>query len=113
MIEVKNMSFSYPGQKERVFDGFSLRIEESKIYGLLGKNGTGKSTLLYLIAGLLRPQAGSVCCCDTATDKRHAEALEEMFLVPEEFELPAIRGTDGAVLSEVQPGADGSLPEGL
>ena len=90
MIEVKNMSFSYPGQKERVFDGFSLRIEESKIYGLLGKNGTGKSTLLYLIAGLLRPQAGSVCCCDTATDKRHAEALEEMFLVPEEFELPAM-----------------------
>ena len=68
MIEVKNMSFSYPGQKERVFDGFTLRIEESKIYGLLGKNGTGKSTLLYLIAGLLRPQAGSVCCCDTATD---------------------------------------------
>ena len=90
MIEVKNMSFSYPGQKERVFDGFSLRIEESKIYGLLGKNGTGKSTLLYLIAGLLRPQAGSVCCCDTATDKRYAEALEEMFLVPEEFELPAM-----------------------
>ena len=67
MIEVNNISFSYPGQKERVFDGFSLRVEESKIYGLLGKNGTGKSTLLYLIAGLLRPQAGSVCCCNTAT----------------------------------------------
>ena len=43
MIEVNNISFSYPGQKERVFDGFSLRVEESKIYGLLGKNGTGKS----------------------------------------------------------------------
>ena len=76
-----------------MFDGFSLRIEESKIYGLLGKNGTGKSTLLYLIAGLLRPQAGSVCCCNTATyatDKRQAEMLEEIFLVPEEFELPAM-----------------------
>ena len=93
MIEVNNISFSYPGQKERVFDGFSLRVEESKIYGLLGKNGTGKSTLLYLIAGLLRPQAGSVCCCNTATyatDKRQAEMLEEIFLVPEEFELPAM-----------------------
>ena len=93
MIEVNNISFSYPGQKERVFDGFSLRVEESKIYGLLGKNGTGKSTLLYLIAGLLRPQAGSVCCCSTATYatyKRQAEVLEDMFLVPEEFELPAM-----------------------
>ena len=90
MIEVNNMSFSYPGQKERVFEGFSLRVEESKIYGLLGKNGTGKSTLLYLIAGLLRPQAGSVCCCNTATDKRQTEMLEEIFLVPEEFELPAM-----------------------
>ena len=93
MIEVNNISFNYPGQKERVFDGFSLRVEESKIYGLLGKNGTGKSTLLYLIAGLLRPQAGSVCCCNTATyatDKRQAEMLEEIFLVPEEFELPAM-----------------------
>ena len=93
MIEVSNISFSYPGRKERVFDGFSLRLEENKIYGLLGKNGTGKSTLLYLIAGLLRPQAGSVCCCSTATYatyKRQAEALEDMFLVPEEFELPAM-----------------------
>ena len=93
MIEVSNISFNYPGQKERVFDGFSLRLEENKIYGLLGKNGTGKSTLLYLIAGLLRPQAGSVCCCNTATyatDKRQAEMLEEIFLVPEEFELPAM-----------------------
>ncbi len=90
MIEVNNMSFSYPGQKERVFDSFSLRVEESKIYGLLGKNGTGKSTLLYLVAGLLRPQAGSVCCCNTATYKRQAELLQEIFLVPEEFELPSM-----------------------
>ena len=76
MIEVSNISFSYPHQKERVFDGFSLRLEENKIYGLLGKNGTGKSTLLYLIAGLLRPKTGSVCCAGIATYKRPAEMLE-------------------------------------
>ena len=93
MIEVNSISFKYAGQKDLVFDNFSLRLEENNIYGLLGKNGTGKSTLLYLIAGLLRPQAGSVCCCNTATyatDKRQAEMLEEIFLVPEEFELPAM-----------------------
>ena len=89
-IEVNNISFRYPGQKERVFDGFNLQLEENKIYGLLGKNGTGKSTLLYLIAGLLRPQGGSVCCDGIATYKRQAEVLEEIFLVPEEFELPSM-----------------------
>ena len=90
MIEVNNISFCYPGRKERVFDDFSLRLEENKIYGLLGKNGTGKSTLLYLIAGLLRPKSGSVCYDGIETYKREAGVLEEIFLVPEEFDLPSM-----------------------
>ena len=90
MIEVKNMSFGYPGQKERVFKNFSLKLEEDRIYGLLGKNGTGKSTLLYLISGLLRPDSGTVCYDGMTTYKRQAEVLSEIFLVPEEFELPSM-----------------------
>ena len=90
MIEVSNISFSYPHQKERVFDGFSLRLEENKIYGLLGKNGTGKSTLLYLIAGLLRPKSGKVSVDGIDAYERRAEMLAEIFLVPEEFELPSM-----------------------
>ena len=89
-IEVSNISFSYPGQKERVFDGFDLRLEENKIYGLLGKNGTGKSTLLYLIAGLLWPTSGTVRCDSVDAYRREAGILVEMFLVPEEFDLPAM-----------------------
>ena len=91
MIEVNNIHFSYPGQKERVFSGFSLRLEENKIYGLLGKNGTGKSTLLYLLSGLLRPATGSVCCDGFTAFKRDFQMLREIFLVTEEFEMPAIR----------------------
>ena len=60
MIELKNVSFKYPGQRSLVFDDFSLTLSENNIYGLLGKNGTGKSTLLYLLSGLLRAQKGSV-----------------------------------------------------
>ena len=41
MIEVQNISFKYAGGKRLVFDDFSLKLEENKIYGLLGKNGTG------------------------------------------------------------------------
>lgn len=90
MIEINNMSFRYPGQKEQVFSNFSLKLEENKIYGLLGKNGTGKSTLLYLVAGLLRPFAGTVCVDGIDAFKRCPSVLEEMFLVPEEFDLPSM-----------------------
>ena len=90
MINVNNINFKYAGQKRLVFDNFSLTLEENQIYGLLGKNGTGKSTLLYLLSGLLRPTAGTVCCDGVATYKRQAGMLSRIFLVTEEFELPAI-----------------------
>ena len=91
MIEVNHISFKYAGSKHLVFDDFSLTLEENRIYGLLGKNGTGKSTLLYLISGLLRPSCGSVCCDGIATKKREPETLRDIFFVTEEFEMPAIR----------------------
>ena len=89
MIEVSNISFKYAGQKDLVFDDFSLTLKQDNIYGLLGKNGTGKSTLLYLISGLLRPAKGSVCFDGVETRKRLPETLQEIFIVPEEFDLPA------------------------
>ena len=90
MINVQNISFHYKGQKTLVFDGFSLQLEENRIYGLLGKNGTGKSTLLYLLSGILRPSHGSVSCDGIAAHKRQPEMLRDIFLVTEEFEMPAI-----------------------
>ena len=90
MIQINNISYHYPDQKKPVFSNFSLSLSQGRIYGLLGKNGTGKSTLLHLIAGLLRPQAGSVCCNNMATYKRLPEVLSDMFIVSEDFELPAI-----------------------
>ena len=90
MIEVKNISFKYAGQKDLVFDDFSLELKQDNIYGLLGKNGTGKSTLLYLISGLLRPKKGSVCFDGIETKLRKPEVLSEVFIVPEEFDLPAM-----------------------
>ena len=90
MIEVKNISFKYAGQKHLVFDDFSLTLKQDNIYGLLGKNGTGKSTLLYLISGLLRPKTGTVCFDSVETRFRKPETLSEIFIVPEEFDLPSM-----------------------
>ena len=91
MINVQNISFHYKGQKALVCDGFSFQLEEDRIYGLLGKNGTGKSTLLYLLSGLLRPNNGSVSVDGVEARKRQPEMLRDIFLVTEEFELPAMR----------------------
>lgn len=90
MIDVKHLSFSYGRKKQRVFDDFSLALDKGAVYGLLGKNGTGKSTLLYLMTGLLRPQAGQVLYKGVDVSKRYPMTLQDMFLVPEEFALPSV-----------------------
>ena len=88
MLQINEIDFSYGRRKAPVFEHFSLRFEPGHIYGLLGKNGTGKSTLLYLMSGLLRQQRGTVLFEGTDVRLRRPEVLQEMFLVPEEIELP-------------------------
>ena len=90
MIDVNKVSFSYGRKKSKVLDGFSMQLAEGSVYGLLGKNGTGKSTLLYLMAGLLRPQSGQVLYKGAEVTKRYPNILQDMFLVPEEFALPSV-----------------------
>lgn len=87
MIRIENLEYRYPGSRHNVFSGLSLSFGEDKVYGLLGKNGTGKSTLLYLISGLLRRSAGSVTVDGVDTSLHRADTLAEVFLVPEEFSL--------------------------
>ena len=90
MIQIDHLSFAYGGRRPAVFSDFALTLESGGIYGLLGKNGTGKSTLLYLIAGLLRPGRGSVRFLGQETCSRRPELLEELYLLPEEFTLPPV-----------------------
>ena len=90
MIEVENLSFSYGRRKLKVLEDFSMKLDKGSVYGLLGKNGTGKSTLLYLMAGLLRPQTGNVLYKGVDVKKRYPDTLQDMFLVPEEFALPNV-----------------------
>ena len=73
-----------------VLDNFSMSLEKGAVYGLLGKNGTCKSTLFYLMAGLLRPQTGKVLYKGVEVVKREPSTLQDMFLVPEEFALPNV-----------------------
>ena len=89
MLKIENITYGY-NSIHNVLENFSLSYEEPGIYGLLGKNGTGKSTLLYLIMGLLRPKQGEITLSGANTKDRLPEALQEMFIVPEEYNLPSI-----------------------
>lgn len=89
MLEIRDLSFRY-GKTRKVFDGLDLTVDGNKIYGLLGKNGTGKSTLLYLISGLLTPQKGEVLFDGINTRRRLPQTLSGLFLVPDEFDFPSM-----------------------
>ena len=82
MISVKDLSFSY-GSK-RVLNNISLEIKGGNIYGLLGENGVGKTTLLTLLAGLKKPLKGSIDTDGRAPENRLPSFLAEQFYLPDE-----------------------------
>lgn len=90
MIQIQNLSYKYSGASENVFDGLSLEFGEGRIYGLLGRNGVGKSTLLYLLSGLLMPRQGRIVINGQEPRLRQPSLLEEVCFVPDEFALPGI-----------------------
>lgn len=58
MIEIKNLTVKYGGRS--VLDGMDLNLEKGKIIGLVGENGTGKSTLMRVLAGLEKNYDGEI-----------------------------------------------------
>ncbi len=90
MIEINHISFKYPGSKHPVFENLSFSLESNHIYGLLGKNSMGKSTLLYLISGLLRPESGEILIDGIPSKNRQPSVLQDIFIVPEEYDMPPV-----------------------
>ena len=58
IVSFKNISLSYG--KRKILDNISFDINQNEILGLLGPNGTGKSTIFNLITGLIKPDHGSI-----------------------------------------------------
>ncbi|MDO1448578.1 ABC transporter ATP-binding protein [Rhodocytophaga aerolata] len=89
MVELNNVNFKYKNKKP-LFTDLNLQLGTGFIYGLLGKNGAGKSTLLKHIAGLLYPQSGQCKVFGYTASQRIPQMLEDIYVIPEEFELPSI-----------------------
>lgn len=63
MIQIKNLGYAYDSKGSAgnyVLKNINMSLEEGRIYGLLGENGVGKTTLLTLLCGLKKPLSGSI-----------------------------------------------------
>ena len=100
IMQVERIAFNYGWRQQKsVFSDFSLSLERGKVYGLLGLNGAGKSTLIYLMAGLLTPKSGRVTIDGCNVRDRLPSTLGNLFVVPEEFELPRMSLKEYATLN--------------
>ncbi|SDG73444.1 ABC-2 type transport system ATP-binding protein [Dyadobacter soli] len=89
MIHLNQVSFGY-GKRKKLFENLNLNLEAGHIYGLLGKNGAGKSSLLRNMAGLLFPTGGKIEVAGYEPRKRQPAFLQDVFFLPEEIYLPSV-----------------------
>ena len=82
MIEIKDLAFSYG--KTPVLKSITTTLEEGRIYGLLGENGVGKTTLLTLLCGLKKVCSGSITTDGENPFYRTPTLLQNQFYLPDE-----------------------------
>lgn len=82
MIEIKDLAFSYGNVP--VLKSITTTLEEGRIYGLLGENGVGKTTLLTLLCGLKRVTSGSITTDGENPFDRTPSLLQNQYYLPDE-----------------------------
>ena len=94
MIEIDNLSFSYG--RNVVLQGITMRMEPGRIYGLLGENGVGKTTLLTLMCGLKAPQVGTVKVGGANPYDREPATLSDQYFLADEVASSGAKAIDWA-----------------
>ena len=86
IVEVKNLRKSY-GEKEAV-KSISFKINENEILGLLGPNGSGKTTTIGMMLGLLKPTSGDILIEGKKIEENRIEILKKINFISPYIELP-------------------------
>lgn len=87
MIQIKNLNFHYQKGKPLI-DNLSTNLQPGQVYGLIGLNGVGKTTLLKLISGLLFPKSGSISTLGYNPSERKVACLSDIYFLTDEVDLP-------------------------
>ena len=82
MIKIQNLAFSY--DKNEVLRNISMELKPGRIYGLLGENGVGKTTLLTLLCGLKKTQTGTIQADGQNPWDRQPSLLQDQYYLPDE-----------------------------
>ncbi|SMO33518.1 ABC transporter ATP-binding protein [Solitalea koreensis] len=90
MLNINHLKFGYK-PKKTLFENVNLHLSAGHIYGLLGKNGAGKSSLLRMMCGLLFPKEGTIEAMGFMPMQRKPSFLQQVYFVPEEVELPHLQ----------------------
>lgn len=69
ILEIKNVTYGYKDAETKVLSSVNYSFEIGKFYAIIGKSGTGKSTLLSLLAGLDKPEEGEILFKDENIEK--------------------------------------------
>ena len=91
MIEIQHLNFAYNGNK--VLENISMQMNDGCIYGLLGENGVGKTTLLTLLCGLKKPKEGAIFVEGKDPFKRPPEQLANQYYLPDEVSPMAMKAS--------------------
>ena len=94
MITIKDLGFAY--RETSVLKNINMTLEEGHIYGLLGENGVGKTTLLTLLCGLKKPQMGTIDTDGHNPYKREPSLLSEQYYLSDEVASVNMKAIDYA-----------------
>jgi len=87
LLRIAGLSKSYSKNKVKAVDNLSLEVKAGEIYGFLGPNGAGKTTTIKMIAGLLRPDSGTITVNGHDVQKEPVAAKASIAYVPDNPEL--------------------------
>ena len=86
-VEITHLTKRYGNNEKNAVTDFSLKLEKGHIYGFLGKNGAGKSTIIKSIVGMHSFNEGSIAVCGFDVEHQPIEAKECIGFVPDHYAL--------------------------